>query len=76
LQILPAKDMFQVPGGRQISFFDLVDADARRVLRGRLREEILDTGKSAVYDFGERTAVGEPVFAPGPGGENQGWLIS
>lgn len=36
-----------------------------------------ETGDVARFDFGPSTQVGEPVFAPRPGGrEDQGWLLS
>jgi len=36
-----------------------------------------DTGRSERFDFGPRAAVGEPVFAPRPGGAtDEGWLIA
>ena len=36
----------------------------------------LETGQTQVFDFGDMTQVGEPVFAARPGGDlDQGWLL-
>ncbi len=36
----------------------------------------LESGQTQVFDFGEMTQVGEPVFAAKPGGDlDQGWLV-
>jgi all-trans-8'-apo-beta-carotenal 15,15'-oxygenase len=36
-----------------------------------------ESGRAQTYDFGEKAAVGEPVFAAKPGrGENDGWLLT
>jgi all-trans-8'-apo-beta-carotenal 15,15'-oxygenase len=47
------------------------------VVNSGIKRMDYDTGRTHVYDFGPRCAVGEPVFAARPGGgENEGWLIT
>ena len=49
----------------------------RGPLTSGLKRLDYETGKAEVYDFGARTVVGEPVFAPKPNGKlDEGWLIA
>jgi all-trans-8'-apo-beta-carotenal 15,15'-oxygenase len=49
----------------------------RGPLTSGLKRLDYDTGKAEVFDFGARTVVGEPVFAPKPNGKaDEGWLIA
>lgn len=47
------------------------------VLGTGLKRIEVETGVQQVFDFGARTVVGEPVFAPNPNaGIDEGWLIA
>lgn len=69
----PIVDPRAALGRHRMGYFS---AGGEGVFNSAVKRFDFDSGHSETFDFGPRAAVGEPVFAPRPGGAvDEGWLI-